>query len=186
MEDDLIIRLYWDRNEQAITETKNKYGRYCAEICHQILHNREDEEECINDLILRVWNTIPPQRPQNFKAFLAKIIRNISIDQYRKQHTQKREASAYLQSLEELDRDHPSVRSVGREYEMKEMTQAMEAFLKALPLPERRIFLKRYWYFEDIDTIAQQENVNGQRVRHVLYKVRKNLKKYLSESEMIP
>ena len=93
MEDEKIISLYWARDEQAITETSEKYGPYCRAIAHNILFDPADEEECLNDTWLRVWNAIPPQRPRVLSVFLGKITKNLSYDMYRKKHREKRGSS---------------------------------------------------------------------------------------------
>ena len=102
MEDNEIIELYWKRNEVAIPETDKKYGKYCSKIAHNILTNIEDSEECVNDTYLRVWNALPPNRPSIFKAFLAKITRNLALDKYDSKNAQKRNNSMDL-VYEELE-----------------------------------------------------------------------------------
>ena len=90
MEDAEIIRLYWDRDEQAINASAEKYGTYCMAIARNILRNIEDAEECVNDTYLNTWNTIPQHKPNILSTFLGKITRNLSINKYRHDHTQKR------------------------------------------------------------------------------------------------
>ena len=90
MDDEMIVSMYWDRNEQAVAETAKKYGSYCRSIAHNILSDPSDEEECVNDTWLRAWNAIPPQRPTVLSVFLGKITRNLSFDMYRKKHREKR------------------------------------------------------------------------------------------------
>lgn len=89
MEDNEIIELYWKRDEVAIQETDKKYGKYCCKIAYNIIANVEDSEECVNDTYLRVWNALPPNRPSIFKAFLAKITRNLALDKYDSKNAQK-------------------------------------------------------------------------------------------------
>ena len=90
MEDEKIIDLYWDRDQRAIRQTAEKYGSYCGRIAKNILSNKEDCEECVNDTWLRAWNAMPDERPAILSAFLGAITRNLSLDRYRKQHTAKR------------------------------------------------------------------------------------------------
>ncbi len=90
MEDQGIIDLFFERSEQAITETDKKYGGYCYAIAYNILSSREDSEESVSDTYLTAWNTIPPRKPNILSAFLGKITRHISIDRWRKQSAQKR------------------------------------------------------------------------------------------------
>lgn|GEM_PF-6612845 len=84
MEDSRIIELFFDRNEQAVRETDQKYGGYCYSIAYHILSNREDSEESVNDTYLSTWNAIPPRKPNPLAPFLGRIVRHISIDRWRK------------------------------------------------------------------------------------------------------
>mgnify|MGYP001119729186 CR=1 FL=1 len=94
MDDSQIINLYFARDENAIVETKNKYQNMCYIVAHNILYSREDSEECVNDTWLRTWNTIPPSRPSVLSTFLAKIVRNLSLNRYRDMHALKRGGSS--------------------------------------------------------------------------------------------
>lgn len=90
MEDTDIIRLYWARDEGAIAATDEKYGTLCRSLSHNILASREDAEECVNDTWHRAWNTMPPQRPASLRAYLVRLVRNLSIDRWRARKSQKR------------------------------------------------------------------------------------------------
>ena len=90
MEDRKIIELYFKRNERAIEETQHKYGAYCFQIARNILSAQEDAEECVNDVWHITWNKIPPTIPISFKAFLGKLVRDISLSRYRANHAKKR------------------------------------------------------------------------------------------------
>ena len=90
MEDHKIIDLYWARSQQAIVESDQKYGPYCRAIALGILAMREDAEECVNDTWHRAWNTMPPQRPASLRAYLVRLVRNLSIDRWRARKSQKR------------------------------------------------------------------------------------------------
>jgi len=97
MDDLSIIELYFARDEQAIKETDNKYGKLCHSIAYNILNNNEDSEECVNDTYIGVWNAIPPTRPNNFMAFLCKITRNISLKRIETMARQKRSQATIKQ-----------------------------------------------------------------------------------------
>ena len=84
MDDGQIIDLYWERSETAISETANKYSKYCHTIAFNILHNNEDSEEYVNDTYLRAWGAMPPKRPNRLSTFLGKITRNLSLNKYEK------------------------------------------------------------------------------------------------------
>lgn len=112
MDDKKIIELFFDWSEQAISETAKKYGKYCHYIAFQILNNKEDSEECVNDTYLRAWNSIPPKQPVKLRTFLGKITRNLSLNKWEKQMAQKRGAGQSQQVLEELLDCFPSESNV--------------------------------------------------------------------------
>ncbi len=79
MEDSEMIELYWKRDDRAIAQTDAVYGTRLQRLSERILNNREDAQECVNDTYLNTWNRIPPERPNYFFAFLAKICRYVSL-----------------------------------------------------------------------------------------------------------
>ena len=115
LSDDRIVELYWERSESAISETADKYGDYCHYIAYNILYNREDAEESVNDTWLDAWNNMPPHKPSILSTFLGKITRRISIDRWRKKHAGKRgggEMDLVLDELEECVSDPTDVEMV--------------------------------------------------------------------------
>lgn len=181
MEDREIIDLYWRRDERAIRETQNKYGAFCRSLCRRILNDRRDEEECVADTMLRLWNCIPPNRPVNFKAFIAKICRNLSIDRFRR----VRRESEYMTALSELAEDFPSASSAEDALSRAELAGAIGAFLRSCSVEKRAVFLKRYFEFKPTKTIAAELGMNDQRVRHILSELRAKLKEYLREEGIV-
>ena len=184
MEDNEIIELYWKRNEVAIPETDKKYGKYCCKIAHNILTNIEDSEECVNDTYLRVWNAIPPKRPSVFKAFLAKITRNLALDKYDSKTAQKRNNSMDL-VYEELEDCIPT-NSMEKEIEYNELVKELNMFLENLSKEKRVVFLERYWYMSSIKDIAAKHNQKESKTKMELLRMRNALRKYLEErGEMV-
>ncbi len=179
MEDRNIIDLYWQRSEEAIAMTASKYGPYCRSIAWNILYNSEDTEECVNDTYLRAWNTIPPQRPRILQTFLGKITRNLSLDRWRKIHAQKRE-SCVLLALEELEECIPG--SDGNLSEDLAIREALNGFLRSLKPEQRKVFLRRYWYFCPVKEIAEDYGISESKVKMLLLRTREKLKAHL-ESE---
>ena len=105
MDDEKIVQLYWDRDERAISATAEKYGSYCAQIARNILGDRGDADECVNDAYMSAWSSMPPHRPGVLSAFLGKIVRNLSLNRYRRNTAAKRgggEAPAMLEEIGEL------------------------------------------------------------------------------------
>lgn len=179
MEDDRIIALYWARDEAAIMETDVKYHPYCRSISFRILANEEDAEECVNDTWLKAWNTIPPERPNIFSAFLGRITRNLSIDRYRKSHAVRRTAD-----LERVDIE--LTECVGRyqldeQMEDKQIADVITRFLQEQDEFSRILFLRRYWYLESIADLAERLKVSESKVKSNLFRTRKALRKRLQE-----
>ncbi len=181
MEDYQIIELYWSRLEQAITETARKYGRYCYSIAYGILHSNQDSEECVNDTYLRVWESIPPTRPERFPVFLGKITRNLSLDKCRYNCAEKRGSGQQPLVLEELQECIPSVNHVEQVIEQMALTELLNGFLESLSLDNRRIFMRRYWYFSEIREIATDLHMSESKVKMSLLRSRKRLKQLLKQ-----
>ena len=181
MDDQEIVRLYWDRSEQAIAESSNKYGAYCSSIARNILSNRADAEECVNDTWFQAWNSIPPHRPAVLAAFFGKITRNLAFDCYKKQHREKRgghNIDLVLDELEEVvsGRDDPEQKVVE-----KELKEEINRFLSKLPKEKRYIFILRYWYADSISAIAGRFQMSRDNVSVTLNRTRKQLRAYLAE-----
>ena len=139
MDDAKIVQLYWDRNEQAIPATADKYGNYCTSIAKNILGNREDAEECVNDTYLSLWNSIPPKRPNNFKAFICKVVRNLSLSRLEYNTAKKRSSNAVI-SISELEEILPD-ESIA-EISDGELEEAINSFLRNENEINRNVFLQ--------------------------------------------
>ena len=141
MDDARIVELYWERNENAILETANKYGSYLNSISYNILVNSEDAQECVNDTYHDAWNSMPPHRPSILSTFLGKITRRLAIDRFRKKKAVKRGGSEITLALEELEDCVAGSSDVEREYERQEVIELINRFLQSLPDTERKVFL---------------------------------------------
>ena len=153
MEDEKIIELYWQRSPQAIDETSRKYGAYCMRLSMNILMNREDSEENVNDTYLRTWNAIPPQKPDPLRTFVCKIARNLAATKYHA-NTAKKRNSRYDAALDELEGCLAAGGSVEEAYDAKELSEAINAFLSSLSYTDRFLFVRRYWYSDSMQDIA--------------------------------
>ena len=181
MDDSEIIELYWQRDEQAIKETADKYGTYCLKISLNILEDISDSEENVNDTYLQAWSTIPPNRPKSLKAFIAKIARNLALNKYKAEHTQKRRASLFTVSLDELDVCTPSRISVEDEVEMAHLSRCISDFLYQQSADARDIFVCRYFYSESIEDIAARFGFSHSKIKSTLMRTRARLKSYLQK-----
>lgn len=183
MDDTGIIDLYWARDEQALTETERKYGPYCRSISYQIVKNRQDAEECVNDAYVRAWNAMPPQRPFALGAFLAKIVRNLSLSHYRKTRTKRRGGGMVPLLLEELG----DVTADGPEQllEAAELSRLLDRFLRSLPQKECCIFMRRYWYMDALEDIARRYHMALGSVKSSLFRTRKKLREFLEQEGIL-
>ena len=179
MDDLQIIELYFDRNEQAIKATDEKYGKLCLHVANNILPSREDAEECVNDTYLSVWNEIPPTRPNNFKAFICKITRNLSLKKLEAASAIKRTSTAIL-SLEEIEDTIPDA-TVSPEISNEELGKIISAFLWSQSEDVRNVFLRKYWFFDSISDIAERYDYSESKVKSMLFHTRNKLRDYLKK-----
>ena len=189
MDDKEILTLYWNREEAAIAASAQKYGHYCGRIAGNILSQAEDvadqgaAEECVNDTWLRAWNAIPPHRPAKLSLFLGKITRELAIDRYRAQRTQKRGGGVYDVALEELEECLWTERdTVERAVEGNLLGEAISRFLWEQPPLHRDVFVLRYYHFSSIQRIAKAYAIGESKTKSILFRTRKKLRVFL-ESE---
>ena len=181
MKDLDIVNLYWDRNEDAIHQTQMKYGAYLAKVSYNILADFEDSKECVNDTYLAAWNSMPTNRPNNLATYLGKITRQISIDVFRKKHREKRYASEYAISLDELGDSFTDRVTPEQELDAKLLNEAINRFVSALPEMTQRAFVGRYYFFDSIKEIATYCGMTEGKVKVLLFRTRQKLKVYLNK-----
>ena len=178
MEDDKIVTLYWKRDENAIFETEQKYGKYCYTVAYNILRSQEDSEECVNDTWNGAWNAMPPEKPTVLKAFLARITRNIAIDRYRHYSAQKR-GTDVESAIDEYWECVPSAEApIEDEILLK---QAINGFLASLDTRTRVIFMRRYWYLMSVKDIADGMRLSESHVSVILHRTRSRFRAYLTK-----
>lgn len=180
MDDEKIIELFFARSEQGISELAAKYGVLCKNFSCNIVGNNEDAEECVNDAYLGVWNAVPPHKPNPLKAFLLKILRNISVNKYYANTAKKRNV-AYAESLDELEGVLCSGESVEESLEKYELAKAIEGFLATLSRENRVIFMRRYWFAESCEVISGRVGLSENAIAVRLARLREKMKKYLNE-----
>lgn len=181
MEDREIVALYWQRDQAAIQETQRKYGRYLAKIAWNILSDREDGEEIVNDTCLKAWGSIPPNRPDSLSAYLGKIARRLAIDALRTRGREKRMAAAYAVSLSELEECIPGGGRAEERLELSLLAQAINAYLRTLPPQARNVFVGRYFYMDPLKEVAAYYGMSIPKVKTMLYRTRLGLKAYLTQ-----
>lgn len=178
MDDSKIIELFFERSEQAIIELSNKYGALCRRVAGNILNNPADSEECVNDAYLGIWNTIPPQRPDPLVSYVCRIVRNQALKKYHENTAQKRN-SQYDVALDELADCLPSAASAEEEAEAKEAAESVNRFLETLDRQSRLLFVRRYWYADSVQELAELFHTSRHGVSVRLSRIRKALKKHL-------
>ncbi len=179
MEDREIIRLFFDRDEEAIKQTQAKYGRLCHKLAYTILNNSADTEECVSDAYLSVWNKIPPEQPNNFTAFLCKIVRNLSLKRVEYNQAKKR-SSKYAVSMSELEETLPDKR-FAYEVEEEPLGELINTFLRGEKQIVRNVFVRRYYFHDRIEEIANKYRFSQAKVKSMLFHTRNKLKKFLIE-----
>ena len=179
LDDEEIIARYFLRDEAAISATSEKYGGQCYGVSYNILRIREDAEECVSDSYLRVWNSVPPNRPQSLKCYLLKIVRNISLNRLKflKRKRRSRELEVSFSELANILPDS----SLSSKYELSDLAELLNDFLETLERDAQVIMVARYWHLMPISDISSRYGFSQSKVKTSLTRSREKLRKYLSE-----
>ena len=180
MDDSEIVRLFFERDETALSEVSKKYGKYCRTVAVNILGDHAEAEEGVNDTYLRAWESIPPQRPLSLGAFLSRITKHLALDRVRSANRQKRGGSNEL-SFDELKDFVSGKYSVEADLERGELLAAINCFLRSLPEKKRRLFVGRYWGQYSLSTLGKMFGMTESGVSLNLERTRKKLKAFLKK-----
>ena len=183
IEDEKIIDLFFNRSEKAIQELDIKYGKVCHKLSYNILNNKQDAEECVNDAYLGAWNAIPPTRPNPLLSYIVKIVRNISLKIYWRKEAAKR-SSHYTIALEEIEACIAAPNTVEAEIDARELARSIESFLDTLTTENRVIFMRRYWFADSYNDIAEFMGLSEKNISVRLSRIREKMKQYLIEREV--
>ena len=181
MEDSMIVQRFWERDETALSAVSEKYGKYCTTIARNIIDNEQSVEEVVQDTLLRLWESIPPNRPKKLRAFIGKIARNISLDAARAAVAQKRgsgEVALILDELSGLSAGRSEVEDLAEKHEILEI---INDFLGSLPIKKRKVLVMRYWYCHSIQHISRSVGISVANVSNILKRERKKLIEYLNK-----
>ena len=184
IDDEKIIEMFFERSEQAIRELDIKYGKICHNLSYNIVNNRQDAEECVNDAYLGAWNAIPPVRPNPLLSYIVKIVRNISLKIYWRKEAAKR-SGHYTIALEEIEGYIADQKTVEDEIEARELARIIGEFLDTLTLENRVIFMRRYWFADSYKDIAARVGLTEKSVSVRLTRIRHKMKQYLMEREVL-
>ena len=183
IDDEKIIEMFFERSEQGIRELDMKYGAICHNLSYNIVNNRQDAEECVNDAYLGAWNAIPPTRPNPLLSYIVKIVRNISLKIYWRKEAAKR-SGHYKVALEEVESYIADQKTVEDEIEARELARIIEDFLDTLTLENRVIFMRRYWFADSYKDIAEFVGLSEKNISVRLTRIREKMKQYLIEREV--
>lgn len=179
MDDAEIIKLYFDRSEMAIRETEKKYSGYCRSISYGIVGNHEDADECVNDTYLRAWNSIPPTKPNNFRVYLGRIVRNLSIDRCRSASSRKRGDGAEPVSFSEFENILMTTDDSDDDLNTEELLRSINGFLTSQKQLYRIVFVQRVWYLLPVRKIAELQGISESKTLSILYRMRRKLEAQL-------
>lgn len=178
MEDNAIIDLYFDRDERAITQSDNKYGALCTRVARNIVCDRQDAEECVADTWHSAWRAMPPERPNSLKAFFTRITRNLAISRVRRESAQKRGGGLLLSELSDCVPDENTPERIS---ELRALTDAISAWLSALTADERALFIRRYYFGDDLGTLSKLCGKTDRQLAQQMFRLRKRLKAALEK-----
>ena len=179
MEDSQILELFFARSEDAIRQTKEKYGGACMHLLRNLLQNELDAEECASDVYLALWNTIPPERPEPFLTYLLKIARNQGLRRITYQNAQRRDSGPVV-PLEELESCLASAETVEQVVEGKLLEQEIANFLRTLPKADRQLFIRRYWFCDSLEELAECFGWSKSKIKSKLFRLRNRLRDHLT------
>ena len=182
LDDSRIVELYFLRSEEAIKQTDKKYGSYLLAVAYNILHNRQDGEECLNDTYIGAWNSIPPTRPKILRVFLTAIMRKTALECYRMKNRKKRIPSDMICSLSELDDVITNENDPQEAYNIKELGECINAYVHSLSERRMYVFVARYYFFRSLEDIAEALSVSKSTVSKEIAAIKVGLRQKL-ESE---
>jgi len=184
LNDASIIKLFFERNEKAVEELKHSYEKLCFYIAGNILSQKEDQEECVNSAYMEVWTSIPPNKPDNLKTYLCRLVKNCALNRW-KYNTAAKRNQDFSVSLDELSECIPDGKCIEETVSEEQLGLAISEFLKAQPEKYRKIFVRRYWYSDTLEDIAAFYDMNSRTVATYLFRVRKKLKAFLQKEGYI-
>ena len=185
MDDGRITDLFWQRDEEALTQVERAYGTYLLSISRRILGSEEDARECVNDCLLEAWNSIPPHRPESLPNFLGRIARRRAIDRLRRRNALKRGGGEFVTAFEELEDTLASADTPESLFEKEQLAEAVRTFVRGMKQPDRDLFIRRYWFADPVREIAARTGLRENRVSVRLFRLREKLRKHLQKEGLL-
>lgn len=181
MDEERLVGLYWQRDQEAIRQTRTSYGAYVRTIAYNILQDLEDTEECENDVYLKIWNSIPEDRPRIFSAYIGRICRNDAINKYHSKRAKKRGSGQVEEIYEELEGLVSEGFSVENEIKTKEFYRVLNKFLDSLSKEKRLVFMRRYWYGDSYGDLARETGFSIGKLKTMTFRIRNELRDLLKK-----
>ena len=179
MNDDArMIQLLWDRSDRALEVIAQVYGDRCLHLAQSILHNVQDAEECVNDAYLQLWRTIPPTTPTSLEAYLLKTVRNVCLNRMAHNNAQKRGSGVPGIPLQELEQ---TLSDIELPEDSRDIRRAINSFLGTLDKRDILLFVRRYWYADSIEDLAEASGMKPNAVHQRLHRLRKKLHRHLTK-----
>lgn len=183
--DQQILDLFWNREEEALDITMQKFGRVLYKVAHNILHDGQDAEECVNDTLMQAWKAIPPKRPEYFGAYLAKITRNFSLQRWRKAGTAKRGGGQCNLILDELAETIPNPDSTEQSYEYAQTLRSINMYLAKMDADSRIVFVRRYFFGDSVQEICTRFEASQSKIKSMLFRARQKLRTHLEQEGIV-
>lgn len=183
MEDERITGLFFERNEDALNESRIKYGAYCRKIAYNILESSEDAEEIVSDTLFKAWNAIPPARPDRLGAYLGRIARNLALNRWESRRARCKGWDETARITDELEICLPSGITVESESDERTLCSLINSFLETLPKETRVVFVRRYWYMHQVKEISRACGISESKTKMLLLRTRNSLKDFLDRED---
>ena len=184
MEDRQIIDLLFARDEQGLKYTKEKYDPLCKSILRQALSDQSDIDECANDVLMALWNSIPPNYPDHFPSYISRIARRIGINRFKYNTRKKRKTECDI-VLSELEGCIPAPNHLETRQDARQLRHVLNSFLQELDPQTRVLFLRRYYYLESVKSLAQRFGVSANFVSVRLHRARAALRTLLEKEGIV-
>ena len=184
MKDEQIIELLWKRDESGLRAAEEKYAAFCHTVTSNILSMREDREECFNDTLLALWNSIPPDRPENLPAYISATARNQAVNRSRATNAWKRGGQVQIVNEECLSLIADD-KTIAEDYESALAARVINDFIEGLGATERKVFVLRYWFDASILQIVKQTGFSESKVKSMLARQRRRLAAKLEKEGII-
>ena len=183
--DQQILDRFFNREEEALGITMQKYGRMLFKVARNILQDGQDAEECVNDTLMQAWKAIPPKQPEFFGAYLAKIVRNLSLQRWRAAGTAKRGGGQGNLILDELGETIPHPDSAEQSYEYTHTLRSINMYLEKMETDSRIVFVRRYFFGDSVQDICARFNASQSKIKSMLFRARQKLKIHLEQEGIV-